>query len=98
MRKQAIWLSTLLLIPVIGFAQTGEELAALCSGCHGKNGISINDETPNLAAQKRAYIVKAVKDYRSGRRSNPMMSAMAANLKDEEIELLATYFSELKHP
>jgi len=70
----------------------------LCSGCHGEQGISLADEIPNLAGQKKPYLTKALKDYRANRRNNPTMNAMAANLSDEDIENLANYFSGLKRP
>lgn len=78
--------------------QTGSELAVLCSGCHGEQGISVSNEIPNLAGQKKAYLIKAIKDYRSKRRNNPTMNAMAESLSDQDIELLASHFSSLKRP
>ena len=40
------------------------------------------------------YLVKAIKDYKSGERKNPIMAPMVANLSPRDIEDLAAYFSE----
>jgi cytochrome c553 len=74
----------------------GKAKAALCAGCHGVNGISNNDLWPNLAGQKPGYLMKQLKAFRGGARTDPMMSPMAKNLSDGDIENLAAYFSSLK--
>ncbi len=76
-------------------ADAGKEKSALCAGCHGADGISLVDEIPNLAGQKEAYIIKVLKDYRSGTRKNPMMSSIAQSLDDTDILDLAAFFSNL---
>ena len=69
---------------------------SVCASCHGINGISASDGFPNLAGQKAAYLVNALKAYREGARKAPIMNNMAANLSDHDIENLAAYFSGLK--
>lgn len=69
---------------------------SICAGCHGPNGISAADIYPNLAGQKKGYLVAALKAYRDKTRNNPMMNGMAAPLSDQQIEDLAAYFSGLK--
>lgn len=78
-----------------GDAAAGKEKSSTCAACHGADGISPNDLWPNLAGQKFAYLVKQLKAFRDGDRSDPMMSPMAANLSDEDINDLAAYFSGL---
>ena len=51
---------------------------------------------PNLAGQKADYLVAQMKAFRGKTRVNPMMSPMAVNLKDDEIDNLAAYFASLK--
>lgn len=68
----------------------------VCASCHGINGISASDGFPNLAGQKGAYLVKALKAYREGARKAPIMNNMAANLTDSDIDNLAAHFSALK--
>jgi len=42
------------------------------------------------------YLVKALKDYKSGARKNPIMAPMVANLTARDIEDLAAYYSSQK--
>ena len=79
-----------------GDAAAGKAKSAVCAGCHGAAGISVIPNYPNLAGQKEAYLVKAMKDYKSGARSDPTMKAMATPLSDDDIANLAAYFSSLK--
>ena len=58
-----------------------------CAGCHGVNGISNTSTTPNLAGQKSAYTVSALKDYQNGNRNNATMKAMAEMSKGKEEEI-----------
>lgn len=78
-----------------GDAAAGKEKSSNCAACHGADGTSPNDLWPNLAGQKFGYLVKQLKAFREGSRSDPMMSPMAANLTDEDINDLAAYFSSL---
>lgn len=79
-----------------GDAAAGKAKSATCAGCHGAAGISANPLWPNLAGQKDAYMVKQMKAFRDGTRSDPMMSPMAKPLSDADIDNLAAYFSSLK--
>ena len=76
-------------------ANAGKEKAGVCSACHGPTGVSASPMYPNLAAQNDAYIIKQLQDFKSGARSDAMMSPMAANLSDEDMADLAAYFSGL---
>lgn len=78
-----------------GDAAAGKEKSSNCAACHGADGISPNDLWPNLAGQKFGYLVKQLKAFREKSRSDPMMSPMAANLTDEDINDLAAYYSGL---
>ena len=63
-----------------------------CSACHGENGGKPILDYPILAGQYPDYLAQALRDYRAGRRKNPVMSALAVGLSDSEIEQLATFF------
>jgi cytochrome c553 len=80
---------------VAGDAEAGKVKAASCAGCHGPEGVSSNPMWPNLAGQKEGYLVKQLKAFRDGIRTDPMMSPMAKPLTDADIENLAAYFSSL---
>jgi cytochrome c553 len=72
----------------------GANVRARCISCHGRDGITVNDEWPNLAGQKHKYLVKTLQDYRSGARANPVMKVIASELSDEEITAVAEYYSK----
>lgn len=78
-----------------GDAAAGKTKSTTCAACHGPNGISTNDLWPNLAGQKEAYMVKQIKAFRDGARSDPNMDAMVAGLSDQDIEDLAAYYAGL---
>ena len=77
-------------------AQDAKQKAAMCAACHGDNGISANTLWPNLAAQKADYLQKQLKAFRDGVRVDPLMSPVSKTLSDEDIQLLAKYYSDLK--
>jgi len=79
-----------------GDASLGKKKSATCALCHGSNGISTKDVYPNLAGQKEGYLAKALTDFRSGARKDPLMSNIAKSLSDEDINNIAAYFSSLK--
>ena len=92
---------TILLGLSLGSAQAtdvekGKALAVNCGACHGENGISHSPFWPNLAGQKAAYLEKQLKDFRGDIRQDPMMSAMAKPLSDEDIKALAAYYASLQ--
>ena len=72
---------------------TPPEKAATCAACHGKNGVGMLDEYPNLAGQHADYIAQALNDYRLGKRKNPIMQPFAQQLTQDEIHALASFFS-----
>lgn len=77
-------------------ALAGKESAKSCAGCHGQNGISVNDTWPNLKGQKKTYLIKQLKDFKSGVRKDAQMSYWAKSLSEVDIENIAEYYSTLK--
>jgi cytochrome c553 len=70
--------------------------AVACAACHGNNGISINALWPTLAGQHEDYLVKALRQYISGERTDPLMSPQAAMIDEADVAALARYFSRLE--
>lgn len=70
-----------------------------CGDCHGVDGISATAHFPKLAGQKRAYIEKELRDFRSGLRANDngQMSGIGG-FSNHALELAAVYFSQLPAP
>ena len=83
--------------PALGAdAQAGRARAVQCQACHGLDGKSKLPEAPNLAGQVEQYLVKALKDYKTGARKDEMMTMMAKPLSDADIANLAAFYSSLK--
>ena len=76
-------------------AEAGKKKSARCQACHGMAGISNNDQWPNLAGQKRGYIVAQLKAYRARKRIDESMQLITRKLTDKDIEDLAAYYSGL---
>lgn len=69
--------------------------ASLCTSCHGADGVAIAPAYPSLAGQHHDYLARAIDEYRKGGRKNPIMKSFAGNLKDEDVAVIARYFSRL---
>lgn len=82
-------------------AQAGKLKASqVCAGCHGLYGQAISAEgslvVPNLTAQQKEFLVARLRDYRSGRLKQAMMSQITATLTDQEIENIAEWYSNIE--
>jgi cytochrome c553 len=73
----------------------GREKAKVCAACHGEGGVGMSamQDFPKLAGQYNDYIVRALKDYQTGARKNPVMADQVKNLKAADIADLAAWFS-----
>ena len=71
----------------------GKEKSKTCAACHGETGATPIQDNPKLAGQYNDYLVRALSDYKSGKRKNPVMSSMVANLTRQDIADLAAYFA-----
>lgn len=79
-----------------GDAIKGKEKSAMCAACHGADGNSASPDFPKLAGQHEDYIVRALTDYKAGKRKNPIMMGMAAPLTKDDVADVAAYFSAQK--
>ena len=68
---------------------------AVCSACHGINGVSVADAIPNLAGQKAAYLEAQLKALKEGTRKHQVMGAIAAQLSPDDIGNVAAFYSSL---
>jgi len=66
-----------------------------CIGCHGAGGIPVAPNYPKLKGRDAAFVKENLINFRSGKRPSPIMNAMAASLKDSDIENLAAYIGSL---
>jgi len=79
-----------------GNKETG---VSACMACHSPTG-SGNPPArfPRLGGQHAQYVVKALKDFRSGKRTNDpakMMRMIAGHMSDAEIKAVASYVEGL---
>ena len=78
--------------PTHGDPKAGEPLTAMCGGCHGSHGVSVDAATPSLAGQDAQYLVKATKAYRTTRK-NWGMQRYVAGLGDKDIDNVAAFYA-----
>jgi len=95
----AMSLAQTLLAPAVlaqsetGSAEAGQAKSGTCVACHGVDGNSVNPEWPSIAGQHAEYIVKQLKAFKDGARTNVLMSPMAVALTDQDMRDLAAYFA-----
>src|SRR5258706_7287295 len=99
MKKMLVLFALVAMLPAGAFAQdaaAGKEKAAVCVACHGADGNSTIAQNPILAGQTARYIYLQLRDFKEGRRKDPLMSPMAANLSKKDMLDLGAYFSAQK--
>jgi cytochrome c553 len=72
----------------------GATLAMQCAICHGSNRQGQVD-TPNLEGQSAAAVYKQLRDFKSGSRSNAVMTPFAIKLTEQDMLDLAAYYAYL---
>ncbi|HTS23887.1 MAG TPA: cytochrome c [Casimicrobiaceae bacterium] len=75
--------------PTAGEAKVKE----VCQACHGMDGNSQAPDYPKLGGQHRDYLAKALRDYKSGARKNPIMAGFAASLSAADIDNVSAYYA-----
>ncbi|QJI21281.1 MULTISPECIES: c-type cytochrome [unclassified Pseudomonas] len=79
-----------------GGAQPG---AAACMACHGADGLGLAAAGfPRLAGLSAAYLTKQLHDFKSGTRSNPVMTSLAKALTEEEIAAVSQTLAAMPAP
>jgi cytochrome c553 len=73
----------------------GRNLASACANCHGTNGASVQG-MPYLAGQQKNYLIERMQEFKAGKRPATIMHQLAKGYTDEQIEVLAAYFSAQK--
>ena len=66
---------------------------AICTNCHGANGVATDRSWPDLTGQSKEYLVNSLKAYKDGTRTNVVMSALAKDLSDADMDNLAGYYA-----
>jgi cytochrome c553 len=77
-----------------GDAAAGKAKSVTCTACHGESGAKpIMPTYPILAGQHADYLAKALHDYQTGGRKDPIMAGMAGPLTEQDIADLTAYFA-----
>lgn len=76
--------------------KAGEKVAQNCALCHGQFGITTMAGTPSLAGQPEVYLANQLKQFRSGKRHNEVMTQMAAHLSDADIDNVSAWFAQFE--
>lgn len=83
-------------LAVDGNAQQGSQKNSMCIGCHGIPGYRAAFPhvytVPKLGGQSAAYLVAALKAYKTGDRAHPTMHAVASSLSEQDMADLAAYY------
>jgi cytochrome c553 len=68
----------------------------MCVACHAADGNSTTPANPKLAQQHPEYLIKQLKEYKSGKRANAIMSGFAGGLSDEDMRNVAYWLASQK--
>ncbi|QSA96664.1 cytochrome c [Methylococcus sp. EFPC2] len=75
-----------------GDANVGKQKSESCAGCHGEDGNAAAPIFPKLAGQHAAYLGRQLADFKSHKRVDPAMNAMAASLSEADIADIAAWY------
>jgi cytochrome c553 len=73
--------------------EAGRAKSQACAACHGADGNSTTGTFPNLAGQTWRYIYMQLKDFKEGRRKDPVMSPMAEPLGRQDMIDIANFYA-----
>ncbi|MBM4207660.1 MAG: cytochrome c4 [Gammaproteobacteria bacterium] len=76
-----------------GDSAAGKDKSAACVSCHGEDGNSVMPTFPKLAQQHPTYIVKQLRAFKDGSRSDPVMSGMAMTINAADMPDIAAYYA-----
>lgn len=88
-----------LIKPVIAHADDRvAELAAICTGCHGENGVPQEKTTPVIWGQNEGYIYLQLRDFQKGTRASDLMQPIVEGLERQDLKDLAAHFASKQWP
>jgi len=78
-----------------GSVETGAAKAIVCQACHGANGNSANPECRASRASAPITLRSKLKNFKEGKRTNPVMMPNAMSLSADDMADLGAYFDSL---
>ena len=80
-------------------SDSNPKAVSACARCHGSEGqLPLSNLVPVLHGQPVDYLMDALKAYAEGKRRSGIMQPLAADLRDEDMRQLATYYAGLRPP
>jgi cytochrome c553 len=77
----------------------GQQIAnAVCVACHAVDGTRGVAANPILQGQHGDYLVKQLRDYKSGARENAIMKGFASTLSDDDMRHVAAFYAAKTGP
>ena len=74
---------------------TPPPVTTTCVACHGSNGAkTIGPDYPILASQYPDYIVQALREYKAGKRKNPIMAGIITGIEEKDFQAIADFFGK----
>ncbi|KXJ57729.1 MAG: cytochrome C [Thalassospira sp. Nap_22] len=93
--KVALWFSHFGVSGTLPADTSEDDAPELCVGCHSTNGISTLEDAPNLAGETNIYIETQLKAFRTGKRVHDVMTPIAKDLTDAEMQAAADWYSNI---
>lgn len=94
-RDVATWFNHFDVVTTLPVGKTEDDAPELCVGCHGANGISDLPDAPNLAGETNIYIETQIKAFRTGKRTHDVMTPIAKDLTDAEMQQASDWYSQI---
>jgi cytochrome c553 len=96
--RTALLTAILAMLPAAAPAQTIDDKAQVCAGCHGDKGVPQQKIWPVIWGQQQGYLYLQLRDFKSGARKDDIMGPIAQSLSREDMQALALYFSQKPWP
>ena len=72
----------------------GEAISTnVCVACHAIDGSRGSPANPILQGQHPAYLVKQLEEFKTGKRSNPLMRGIASTLSADDMKNVAAFYA-----